>query len=57
MNKHSIFLVWNQWVSEGTLKSRSIGIKDVEKKEEPLNMHKENNVMFKNLEIVSFNLR
>lgn len=56
-HKHSIFLVQNLRVNESTLKSRSIGIKDEEIREETLNMQQENNaIMFKNLEIVSFNL-
>lgn len=55
--KHSIFLVQNLLVNESTLKSRSIGIKDEEIKEETLYMQQNNNViMFKNLEIVRFNL-
>lgn len=44
-------------MSEGTLKSRSIGIKEEEIREETLSKQQKNNVItFKTLKIVRFNL-
>lgn len=54
-HEHLIFLGWNLQVSEGTLKSRSIGITEEEIKEETHSMQQKNNaIMFKNLKIIRF---